>query len=121
MTTRLLPRDEWPKLAGTELEAVWPHLPLGAHVVVVEEGEALVGCWALFPQVHAEGVWIAPSHRGKASVARRLLAGMRRTAQAMGAQSVATGALTDDVRRLLDGLRAVKLPGDHYAVPITRD
>lgn len=121
MTTRLLPRDEWSKLAGTELETAWPHLPETAQVVVVEDAGAIVGCWALFQQVHVEGVWIAPAHRGKASVARRLLAGMRRTAQAMGARTVATGALTDDVRQLLDRLHAVPLPGDHYAVPIARN
>lgn len=119
MTTRLLEPSEWPRLAGTELETVWPHLdPLQAHIVVVEADGAIVGCWAAFRQIHVEGVWIAEAHRGKAGVARRLLAGMRRTARAMGARSVATAALTDDVRGILDGLGATKLPGDHYAMPV---
>lgn len=118
MTTRMLSRDEWAtKLAGTELEAAVPYLD-GAQVVVVEDGETVVGCWALIPYVHVEGVWIAPAHRGRGSVARRLLSGMRRAAQAMGVSTVMTAAISDDVRELLAHLGATKLPGEHYALPV---
>lgn len=119
MTTRILPREEYPRLAGTELEAVWPTLPEGAAVLVVEEDGQIVGCWAAFLVAHVEGVWIAPEHRGRGGVARRLLVGMRRTlVETFGATGALTGAMTDDVRALLARLGATKLPGDHYALPL---
>ena len=117
MTTRILPREEWPALVGTELEAVWPHLPADAQVIVIEDQGAIVGCWALFHQLHAEGVWVHPAHRGKTTVARRLLMGLRATARRLGVRSVATAATTDDVRRMLATL-GVQLPGDHYVIPV---
>lgn len=118
METRVIPPSEWPRLAGTELEAVWPVLPPDARVLVIEDAGVIVGCWAAFTKVHVEGVWIAPAHRGKASVARRLMAGMRRVVRAMGAESVATGATTDDVRNLLTRIGATQLPGDHYVLSL---
>lgn len=120
MTRRLLPKDEWGKLAGTELEAVVPHLPDHARVLVVEDGEQIVGCWAFVSLVHAEGVWTASEHRGKSSVARHLLMGMRETVREMGAQGVITAATSDTVRGFLSVLGAVELPGTHYAMPIER-
>jgi len=119
MTTRILPPDEYPRLAGTELETVWPTLPDGAAVLVVEQDGEIVGCWAAFLLAHVEGVWVAPAHRGKTSVARRLLVGMRRTlAEQFGASGALTAAVSDDVRGILDGLGATKLPGDHYALSL---
>lgn len=120
MTTRELPRAEWSKLKGTELEAVAPHLTDAARVLVVEDGDEVIGCWAFFPVVHAEGVWIADTHRGKSAVARRLMRGMREIVCSMGATVMATAAITDDVRGVIEGLGGVELPGTHYAVPVTR-
>lgn len=119
MTTRLLPREEWPRLNGTEMEAIWPALDAHAHIVVVEDDDGqIVGCWSLFRQVHVEGCWIAPAHRGKSSVARRMLVAMRSCAQAMGARSVATAACSEDVKQLLIKMGAVELPGSHFAMPV---
>ena len=54
MTTRLLPPEEWDKLDG-ELAQVRDHLdPDRAAVVVVEDGDQVVGCWALLQVLHAE-------------------------------------------------------------------
>jgi hypothetical protein len=118
-SARQLPPDEWPRLVGTEAERIRPHLPSGSRVLVVEDGPAIVGCWILMPVVHAECLWIAAAHRGKASVARRLWTVMQRTAQAMGVPIVATAALTDDVRHLLEHVGATKVPGDHYALRVS--
>lgn len=121
MTSRVLPLEEWSRLAGTELDAVWPHLnPETARVLVVEDAGAIVGTWALFHVVHAEGVWIAETHRGKTAVARRLLKAMRQAATEMGAAVVATAALTPDVEGYLATLGAVTLPGTHYALSVGR-
>lgn len=118
VTTRVLPREEYDRLAGTELETVAPHLPESARVIVVEQGDAIVGCWAVFPVTHVEGLWIAPSHRGKSAVARKLLAQMVLTAREMGAQVVNTASVSEDVTEMLDRLGAVELIGKHFALRI---
>lgn len=118
MIFRLLPRDEWWRLLGTELEAVHPLLPADAKIVVVEDDEAIVGCWAVYPQIHVEGCWIAESHRRRAGVARRLIEAMKSVAQSMGAQAVQTASLSEPVTRMLDTLGAVELPGRHFSLRV---
>ena len=119
MTTRILPREEWPRLAGTEAEAVWPSLdPEQARVIVVEHEGRIVGTWTALRMVHMECVWIAPEYRGSFGVAKRLLRGMRSVAGGWGAKAVLTAALTDQVRALIDSLGGSKLPGDHYVMPV---
>jgi hypothetical protein len=112
MTTRLLTRDEYPRLVGTELETVWPHLPASARVIVVEDVcGAIVGCWCLFTSVHAEGVWIAPWHRrSRGAIARRLMAGMREQLETLGASAFMTGAVSDPVRRIITKLGGAAVP-----------
>lgn len=120
LRARLLSVAEWPaKLAGTELEAVWPHLdPLRAIVLAVEDGDRLVACWALFAQWHVEGLWIAPEHRGKGGVARRLWRLLKQTAARLGIRTVATAACSDEIRTLLAHAGAAQLPGDHYVLTV---
>jgi hypothetical protein len=121
MTHRILPPDEWPKLHGTELETVWPFLdPQTARVIVVEEHGDITGCWALFSQVHAEGLWIKPECRGQSAVGRHLLVAMKHHALQMGARSVATASLSQTVSELLAHIGAVELVGQHYSIPIGR-
>lgn len=117
MITRILPESEWPKLIGTEAEAVWPHLDPGkSQVIVVEDGDQIVGTWTLMYVLHAECLWIAPSHRKGASVGRRLLSALHAMAKKMDVGTVATAAQTDDVRAMLDHIGAQKLVGDHYVM-----
>lgn len=117
--TRLLPSAEWPRLAGTEVEALWPHLdPAHASVVVVERDGVIVGTWVVMQLVHIECCWIAPEFRTSGSVARRLLRGMYDAAKTFGARTVLTAALSDDVRALIARLQGQRLPGDHYVVPL---
>lgn len=118
MTSRLLPREEWPKLAGTDAATAWPLLTDAARVVVVEHDGQIVGCHLLQPVLHAECLWVHPDHRGKASVARRLWAAVQRTArEQFGASWFATGCASDDVRVLLAHVGAVPLP-EHFMVPV---
>jgi hypothetical protein len=118
MTRRILPRAQWHRLAGSELEPVWPYLPANADVIVVEEADVIVGCWAVYTLTHVEGVWIHPDHRGKSSVARHLLTGMRLVARALGARAVNTAAVSPDVASMLRKLGAVPLPGEHFALKV---
>jgi len=115
MTTRILPAEEWGKLDG-ELAQVRDHLdPASTAVVVVEDGDQVVGCWALLSVLHAEGVWIAPGRRGRAGVARRLMQATLEVAQQLGAKTIITGALTPEVERLLTRhLGAAPVPGKQF-------
>lgn len=116
LSTRELPSAEWPKLAGTELEAVWPILTPEAKVIVVEdEAGAIVGCWALMQFWHAEGVWIAPAYQKRTSVARRLWLGMRGLAAQAGVARVITAAADDQIVALLDK-HGIKLPAQEYVL-----
>lgn len=117
--TRVLPKVEYPRLAGTEAEAVWPMLPESAEVIVVERDLVIVACWILLPLYHVECLWIHPDHRKSMSVARRLWIGMRRLLTTKGIRNVLTAALTDDVRGLLQHVGAEQLPGDHYVMRVS--
>lgn len=73
MTTRILPREDYGRLVGTLLECAISSLPVDSQVVVVEDNGAIVGCAALYPVWHLDGVWVAPAYRKKTTVARRLV------------------------------------------------
>jgi hypothetical protein len=119
MTSRMLPPDEWPRLAGTEAETLWPHLdPANAQVLVVEHEGQIVGTWTVMRMVHVECVWVHPAYRGTFGVVKRLLRGMRAAARTWGARTVLTGAMTDQVRGLITSLHGVRLPGEHYVIPV---
>jgi hypothetical protein len=118
MTRRELPAREWPRLAHTELgSAVWA-LPPATRIVVVEEEAVIVGCWAVVPCTHVEGLWIAPAHRGRGRVGAHLLAGMRAIAHEVGVHAVLTAAITDEVRQLITHYGGLQLAGDHYVLPV---
>lgn len=123
MTTRLLPADEWPKLAGTLLDPAWRAFdPVQARVLVVEEGSRIVGCAALFPAWHAEGAWIAPEYRGRLSVGRRLWVGMRRLWADLRIAEVLCMSTSAEGRKLCMGLGTVTpLECDHFAVAVEKD
>ncbi len=118
MTTRILPKAEWPRLVGTEAEQVWPVIPEASQIVVVEDGEKIVGCHLLIPYWHLECLWIDAKSRGNGGVARKLWRAVQNAAIALGAKSVLTAAIDDRVRGLLSHVGAVRLPGDHYVVPM---
>jgi hypothetical protein len=116
MTTRLLPPDEWPKLAGTSAEGL-PLDPAHHAVVVVEQDGAIVGTLLLLRLLHAECLWIAPAHRRKASVFRRLKAALWRYGRADGYRTVWASALSPEMQAVLGKLGS-ELPGEHYVMSI---
>ncbi len=119
MKARVLPKEEWPRLRGTEAETLWPYLnPNRSSVIVVEDDGIIVGCHVLMYVLHAECLWIAPEHRGKTSVARRLWAAVQRAARSCDVHALMTAACDDNVRGLLAHVGATQVPGDHFMVPV---
>jgi ribosomal protein S18 acetylase RimI-like enzyme len=123
LSTRILPTEELARLEeikdGADGDIPWERLGPSARVVVVEREGKIVGCHALVPVLHAECLWVHPEYRGKAAVPRRLWNALRATArEEFGVQSVATTAISDDIRRLLEHVQATKLDGDHYMVSV---
>lgn len=120
MVTRELPRAEWSRLTGTELESVTPFLHQDStRVLVVEVEGQIVGCWALMTVLHVEGIWIHPTYRRAGSVARRLLSTMRRWIGERDAQAVVTAAIDPDIARFLERLGASAIPGQAFIWPMT--
>jgi hypothetical protein len=115
---RILPPEEWPRLAGTEAETVWPRLnPENTQILVVEEDGRVVACWAFLRVVHAECLWVAPTHRGAFSVARRLLRGLREIAAGWGVEKVITGSVSPQVTGLIRQVGGVPLPCESFVLP----
>lgn len=124
MTSRVLPRVEWTRLQGTEMERIAATAlaqDVECYIFVVEDDSgAIIGCWCVFQAWHAEGIWIAPQHRKRAGVARRLLKMASLIAQQLGFSSVMTAAQTDEVATLLDSAGARALPGLHFVMPLRK-
>lgn len=119
MRTRILPPEEWPRLIGTEAELAFPLVdPLAAEVLVVEEGDEIIGTWMLLKVVHAECIWIAPKHRGTFGVAKRLIKGMRELASSWGVQSVVTGSVDPKVTDLILRLGGKPMPCESFILPV---
>lgn len=118
MTTRILPPEEYGRLAGTEAAALVPQLTDAARVVVVERDGEILGCHVLQIVLHAEGLWIHPDHRKRSSVGRRLWTAVQQTVRdSFGVAWFMTGCANADVAQLLAHVGAVKLV-DHYMVPV---
>jgi len=116
-TTRVLPHEEWSRLGRTSLRKIWGRLdPARNTIVVVERRGAIVGTVMLMQAVHAECLWIAPDHRRKASVLRRLRARAFVEARQQGAPTLLAAALSTRMQRLLVKLGARPLPGVHMVM-----
>lgn len=119
MNSRILPPEEWPRLAGTEAEAVWPTLdPEHARVVVVEDEGEIVATWTVMRIVHVECLWVKPSHRGVFGVTKRLLRGMRDAASAWGARNVVTGSASAHVTDLIRRFGGMPMPCESFVLPV---
>lgn len=117
---RLLPPEEWDKLAGTELGGQTDRLSPDASAIIVVElggpGGPIVACWAAMNIVHVEGVWVAPgSHAG---VVRALLEQMSSYLTTCGVREVLTQATEPGVADIIDRLGGHKVPGETWVIPI---
>jgi hypothetical protein len=112
MTTRILPPAEWHRLPEPPLPAI-RDAAIDGHVVVVEDGDEIVGCWVLMRCLHVEGCWIAPAHRRKVSVARRLYCAMRELVHGYRVRG-ALGCFVDaDALRIVERHGGTEVLGRH--------
>lgn len=119
MIARVLPSEEWSRLNGTEAELLWPHMnPEQTRVLVVEDGDRIVATWTLMRIVHAECLWVAPSHRGILGVAKRLLRIMSDEAKAWKVSAVMTGSLSPHVTDLIERFGGVPAPFESFILPV---
>src|SRR5712691_6478234 len=120
MTTRMLPPAEWPRLAGTLLAEVWPHLdPAATDVIVCEQDGRIVGCAALLTAWHLEGVWSDPASLVRIGINRRLVRALRAALAARGIREVLMMATSPASARLCRGFgQATHLACDHFAVQV---
>jgi hypothetical protein len=124
MTSRWLPAEEWArKLAGTELASVH-HLfdTTLTRIAVVEDGDVVVACWAFFPVVHAEGLWIHPKYRTSRHPWQELRGKINETAQDWGITTINTYAGSPEIGHLLEkfGAKAIDLPEFVLPLPVRK-
>lgn len=119
MTSRVLPPEEWAKLDAVGAETVWPMLdPLRAQILVIEDEGRIVGTLTLMSVLHAECLWIAPSHRKGFGVAKRLLDGMWTSARAHGVRALWSGSLSETMTNILHRIGASEVPGRSFVFPV---
>lgn len=121
MRTRILPAEEFAKLADVEMPVLHPYVPPRDIDVVVVEDDAgkVIASMNVFRATHFEGAWIAPGHR-TAGVTRALLRMVNALAAARGASWVFATAEHGDARMLkvLDRLKGVQMPVEMVVLPV---
>jgi N-acetylglutamate synthase-like GNAT family acetyltransferase len=119
MTSRILPPSEWPKLDEAGAETVWPMLdPDRAQILVIEDQGQIVGTLTLMSVLHAECLWIKPSHRGQYGVGKRLLDAMWTAARGQGVKALWSGSISDTMTNILHRIGASEVPGRSFVFPV---
>ena len=116
LTTRVLPPEEWERLAETDAGQLALVLNQEtATVIGVERDGVLVGCAAVYPALHVDGLWIAETERKRTSIARRLWAAIRGEMTRRGTRGAVAGAVSDEMRGVLEKI-GVALPGVQFVI-----
>lgn len=119
MIWRILPPEEWPRLKGTEAGEVWPlYDPERTQVVVVEDAGKIVATWTVMQTVTVECLWADPAYRGSFGVTKRLLAGMRAVAKALGVSHVQTASQSEHVTDLIRRFGGIPIPAEFFSLPV---
>jgi hypothetical protein len=118
MRTRVLPVEEWPRLKGTDAEALWPTLdPEKTAIVVVEDQGVIVAHHVLMFVLHAEALWVHPDYR-HGLAGGRLWHAVTNAVRAVGVRGLMTAAIDDGVRDLIAHVKGTPIPGSHYFIPV---
>lgn len=118
MTTRTLPVKEWPRLRGTDAEAIWPALdPQRTVIVVVEDAGVIVAHHILLFVLHAEALWVHPDYR-KSTVGGRLWQAVKRAVLGCGARGFLTASIDPQVDALIASVGGVALQGTHFVINV---
>ena len=113
MRTRAIPSGEWERLP--ERPALLDHVhPQDAQVLVVEDGDRIVGYLMAARVTHLEGLWIDPEHRNRAAVGRALRNAAPGLAERWGHSWAWAGSDTPLVKRVLERLGAARLALESY-------
>lgn len=107
---RELRTDEWPRLEGHEGLSGYPLPdPVGSKILVAEEDTKIVGFWVLVQVVHAEPIWIAPSHRST-TLAKRMWRALQALLATCRVKTAFCFADRPDVANYLERLEFQELP-----------
>lgn len=121
MTRRVLPVQEWHRLAETPQLGALKELPAGTRVLVVENDHGdIIATAAAFWAWHVEGAWIHPDHQGKSAAGRHLVRGVQELARESGASGFIAAADTDAMTTMLERGGAVRLPAS-YAMRVIQE
>lgn len=117
MTTRLLPVEDWARLADSDVPVAQLN-PATTRILVAEQDGAIVGRVVLLQAWHAEFFEVAPAYRGRVSVIRALRRRLLEEAHTLQAPTLLMAALSKTMNGILCWLGADRLPGDHYVLTI---
>lgn len=122
MTTRILPPEEWAKLAHTEMGPALASINPEAITVLVAEDEhgEPIGCWGLVNFAHLEGMWIREDHRGRGRVLLRMWNEMCRLALGKGLGAVFTGAADPQIKKWIVKRGGAAVPFESFVLPMRR-
>lgn len=110
MRTRILPREEWPRLPD-EAKAFYETMAAeDVAVVVVEEGENIVARMAVIRVPHFESFWMASHVAGNAGVTRSLLRAATEQARKWTPNWILANAENDAMCKTLERLNGEWLP-----------
>lgn len=119
MIARVLPESEWHRLdeQGDIPPLFAALLPKHTEVIVVEDGDRIVGRMMVMRLTHLEGAWIQQEHRN-AGVVGSLLRQSIESSKEWSDKWVIGGAQDDRMRDILERLGGVKMPCEFYALGI---
>lgn len=111
--------EEYAARRGGEMPPSFPYVrPEDVAVVVVEDGDDIVGCMTVLKVTHFEGVWVDPKYRGNAGVMRPLLRQAWAIPRARGESWAFGGAAVGDgaMGKFMGKLNGVQLPLHTFAL-----
>ena len=118
LTARILPPEEWHRLEtgfpplGTTLR------PEDAQVVVVEDDGRIVSSVGVFRITHFESLWIDPTYKGNAGMARMLMRTAIEAARKWTDQWVWGASGTSKMNTILYRMGGRKMPVETFVVPL---